>query len=65
MMDIFQAKAKPFVINNETRKAEEKLLKNQEENRKGGIVAGNKGIPSQKGKENFMSALDRVLGSNK
>jgi len=64
MEDVFLAKAKPFIINNETRKAEEKVLQNINQGRNGSMPIGKSGTEGQV-KENFGSALDKILGINK
>lgn len=64
MEDVFLAKAKPYIVNNESRKAEEKVLQNINQGRNGSISSG-KGSSEAVTKENFSSALDRVLGVNK
>jgi len=64
LMDVFQAKAKPFIVNNETRKAEENVLTNIEKAKKGGISTSSKSSAPVKGKEGLGKALDRILGIN-
>jgi len=61
MMDVFMAKAKPFIVNNESRKAEENVMRNLEENKRGGIGVGNKSNAPASKPNSYKSGMDAIL----